>query len=61
MEYVIIYMLLGSILSVIMYMTSKKPLPIRREIVAHTIIAFGWPLVLINIGRLAFKDTNKGL
>lgn len=51
-RFLTMYLLLGAILSVVMYMTSRHPLPFGREIRAHLAIALFWPIVLINIGRI---------
>jgi hypothetical protein len=48
----IVYLLLGAILSTVMYMTSRHPLPLGREIAAHLTITLFWPIVLNNIGRI---------
>jgi hypothetical protein len=52
-------MLLGAILSIVLAITSKHPIPIAREIRAHILIAIAWPFVLLNIGRI-FSKTIKG-
>ena len=47
-----VYLLLGAILSTFMYISSRHPLPLGREICAHISITLFWPLVLFNIGRI---------
>ena len=58
-RYIAIYMLLGAILSVVMYITSKRPLPIKREIAAHLTILLFWPIILVRIGKLFFKSDKE--
>ena len=54
-KYIALYFLYGAILSVVMYMTSKTKLPIKREIAAHLIIFLFWPAVVINLVRIYVK------
>lgn len=53
-----IYFILGAILSVILGITSKHPLPLGREIRAHLSIMILWPVVLVHIIRLTHSISN---
>lgn len=54
-----IYFLLGAILSVILGITSRHPLPLWREVIAHTTIAILWPIVLIHIALLLRRISDS--
>lgn len=58
MKFLAIYLLLGAILSTAMYMLSVWPLPLAREILAHSSIVLFWPLVLVHTVRI-FRRTLR--
>ena len=54
------YLLLGAVLSVAMYATSRTRLPLRRELAAHLAIILFWPFVLFYVVRLLLEDDISG-
>lgn len=56
MTFLIIYAIIGCIVSISLYITSATPLPVRREITAHTIIAIFWPFVMVSVVKTLLKD-----